>query len=174
MVNCLFLSVQANLDNMLIFFTANDDRTFHEALLRRFPKMDIKPMKPKTVLDALSMTHDGHPYMSSMIDLYCRSISGNLPKPATIQELRQLMDAITVLGDGADWNTLVYQYVTKTPEAHDILSNTPQVDSDKYDADNEKVAVIDADNYGITINDENGNEVLSNMPKISFDIYYRW
>ena len=164
------MSVQANLDNMLIFFTANDDRTFHEALLRRFPKMDIKPMKPKTVLDALSMTHDGHPYMSSMIDLYCRSISGNLPKPATIQELRQLMDAITVLGDGADWNTLVYQYVTKTPEAHDILSNTPQVDSDKYDADNEEVAVIDADNYGITINDENGNEVLSNMPKISFDM----
>ena len=25
------MSVQANLDNMLIFFTANDDRTFHEA-----------------------------------------------------------------------------------------------------------------------------------------------
>ena len=33
-----------------------------------------------------------------------------------------------------------------------------------------KKLVIDADNYGITINDENGNEVLSNMPKISFDM----
>lgn len=162
------MSVNANLDNMLIFFTANDDRTFHEALLRRFPKMDIKPMKPETVLEALSMTHNDHPYMASMIDLYCRSISGGLPKPATIQELRQLMDAIDVLGDGADWNTLVYQYVTKTPENHDILNNTQKVDTDKYDS-NETNAVLNADDYGVDMHFDDGDSITNNMPSICWE-----
>tara|TARA_S200002703_G_scaffold36276_3_gene31407 strand:- start:3205 stop:5289 length:2085 start_codon:yes stop_codon:yes gene_type:complete len=164
------MSVEANLNNMLIFFTANDDRTFHEALLRRFPKMDIKPMKPKTVHEALSMTHEGHPYMSSMIDLYCRSINGRLPKPATIQELRQLMDAIDVLGDGADWNTLVYQYVTKTPENHEMLNNTKKVDTENYDKDSDEYAVLDANDFGIQITETNGKTTMSKMPSISFDM----
>jgi hypothetical protein len=45
-----------------------------------------------------------------------------MSKPATIQEIRQLLDAISFLGDGADWNSLVYQYVTKTPENHQLLT----------------------------------------------------
>mgnify|MGYP003112154410 FL=1 len=160
------MDVDANLDNMLIFITANDDRPFHEALLRRFPKLDVKPMKPTDVLKALSLTHEEHPYMSQMIDLYCRSIDGGLPKPATIQELRQLMDAITELGDGADWDMLVYQYVTKTPESHEILNSTQKVDVEHYDRNFDKKATIDADDYGVEVKSNESEEILSKMPTL--------
>ena len=161
------MDVDANLSNMLIFITANDDRPFHEALLRRFPKLDVQPMKPNNVLKALQLTHNGHPYMSQMIDLYCRSINGNLPKPATIQELRQLMDAITVLGDGADWDMLVYQYVTKTPENHEILNRTSKVDVENYDDAINKKVVIKADDYGVDIQSKgNVEEVEAIMPSL--------
>ena len=161
------MNIDANLDNMLMFFTANDDRPFHEALLRRFPKLDVKPMKPNNVLKALNLTHEGHPYMSQMIDLYCRSVNGNLPKPATIQELRQLMDAISVLGDGADWDMLVYQYVTKTPENHEILNRTRKVDVEKYDNALDKKAIINADDYGVDMQSTgNVEEIEAKMPTL--------
>lgn len=44
-----------------------------------------------------------------------------MPKPATIQELRQLLDAISLLGERADWDSLVFQFVTKTKENHALL-----------------------------------------------------
>ena len=113
--------INANLDNMFIFFTANDERDFHEALLRRFPKIDVDPMAPSLVMSALRLTHDGHPHLSNVIKLYERAVMSGMSKPATIQEIRQLLDAISFLGDGADWNSLVYQYVTKTPENHQLL-----------------------------------------------------
>jgi len=162
------MDVEANLDNMLIFITANDEREFHEALLRRFPKIDVQPLKPHDVVRALSITHDSHPYMSQMIDLYCRSIAGNLPKPATIQELRQLMDAIDELGDGADWDTLVYQYVTKTPENHHLLSGTAKVEDGEFDSRVVKRNdVIKAESYGVDITSKGDmDNVVSKMPSI--------
>ena len=161
------MNVDANLDNMLIFITANDERDFHEALLRRFPKVDVKPMMPGNVLKALSLTHKGHPYMSQMIDLYCRSINGELPKPATIQELRQLMDAISELGDGADWDMLVYQYVTKTPENHELLNRTKKVDLENYDGMFNKKAIINADDYGVDMQSTGDVEdIETKMPSI--------
>ena len=118
------VDVHANLDNMFIFFTANDERDFHEALLRRFPKIDVDPMSPGLVMSALRLTHDGHPHLGNVIKLYERAVMSGMSKPATIQEIRQLLDAISFLGDGADWNSLVYQYVTKTPENHQLLKES--------------------------------------------------
>ena len=116
--------ISANLDNMFIFFTANDERDFHEALLRRFPKIDVELMAPSLVMSALRLTHDGHPHLGNVIKLYERAAMSGMSKPATIQEIRQLLDAISFLGDGADWNSLVYQYVTKTPENHQLLKES--------------------------------------------------
>ena len=119
--------INANLDNMYIFFTANDERDFHEALLRRFPKIDVDPLAPSLVLSALRLTHDGHPHLGNVIKLYERAVMSGMSKPATIQEIRQLLDAISFLGDGADWNSLVYQYITKTPENHTLLKDAEDV-----------------------------------------------
>ena len=112
----------AKFENMMVFFTANDERQFHEAFYRRFPKIDMTPLSPKLVRQALQLTHAENPYIDTMVMLYKRTLAAQLPKAATIQELRQLMDAIDHLGEDADWNTLVYQFVTKTEENHQLLA----------------------------------------------------
>ncbi len=123
--------INANLENMFIFFTANDERDFHEALLRRFPKIDVDPLAPSLVMSALKMTHDGHPHLGNAIKLYERAVVSGMSKPATIQEMRQLLDAITLLGNGSDWDNLVYQYITKTPENHKLLCESKGIEEDK-------------------------------------------
>ena len=137
--------VNANLDNLTIFITANDEREFHEALLRRFPMISVNPIEPADVVTALELTHKNNKLIPQMIDLYTRSISASLPKPATIQELRQLMDAVELLGSSSDWDTLVYQYITKTPENHILLSNQAKVESINID----KLVKLRADDYGV-------------------------
>ena len=137
--------VNANLDNLTIFITANDEREFHEALLRRFPMISVSPIEPADVVTALELTHKSNKLIPQMIDLYTRSISASLPKPATIQELRQLMDAVELLGSSSDWDTLVYQYITKTPENHILLSNQAKVES----IDIDKLVKLRADDYGV-------------------------
>ena len=139
--------VQANLDNLTIFITANDEREFHEALLRRFPMIHVEPIEPVDVVNALSLTHEDNPYMPQMIDLYTRSVAAKLPKPATIQELRQLMDAIDILGSRADWDALVNQYITKTPENHILLANQEKIEK----LDESTLKKIKADDYGVDV-----------------------
>ena len=116
--------VSANLNNMLIFFTSNNERDISEALLRRFPKIDVEPLGTDVVFKALCLTHKGHAHMGNVLSLYEKTLQSEMTKPATIQELRQLLDAITLLNDSSedcDWDTLVYMYVTKTPENHELL-----------------------------------------------------
>ena len=124
--------VKANLDNMIIFFTANDERDFSEALMRRFPKIDLMPLTPTLVNKALKKTHKSSPFRPNAISLYQKCLMADMPKPATIQELRQLLDAITFLGKGADWDTLVYQYITKTEENHSLLSEAEKNEWQDY------------------------------------------
>ncbi len=138
-------NIQANLENLTIFITANDEREFHEALLRRFPMIHVNPLEPVDVVSALKLTHKNNTYIPQMLDLYIRSVAAKLPKPATIQELRQMMDAIDILGSSADWDALVYQYVTKTPENHLMLSRQAKVEG--FDIDS--IACVNADDYGL-------------------------
>ena len=121
-------NIQANLDNMLIFITANDEREFMEALLRRFPKIDVQPLSMNCIKKALELTHKGHKFLPHCMELYARCLMSEMTKPATIQELRQLMDSISELGSGADWDSLVYQFVTKTPENHALLKQFENVE----------------------------------------------
>ena len=161
--------VIANLDNMLIFFTANDERDFQEALLRRFPKIDIEPLMPEIVQTALAMTHANHEHLPNCITLYVKCLMAGIAKPATIQELRQLMDAIKFLGGGADWDSLVYQYVTKTRESHEMLASIESQDIDGYvDKMGSNYTELDSKYYGsfevaIGVNES----VKSKLPKLS-------
>jgi len=154
--------IHANLSNLTIFITANDEREFHEALLRRFPMIHVDPIEPADVVSALRLTHDGNKYIPQMIDLYTRSIQAKLPKPATIQELRQMMDAISVLDDSADWNALVYQYITKTPENHTLLSNQDKVE----EIDVKRIASVNPDDYGVDIVPERSDTDEPQMPHL--------
>ena len=151
----------ANLDNMFIFFTANDERDFHEALLRRFPKIDVDPLAPSLVMSALRLTHDGHPHLGNVIKLYEKAVMSGMSKPATIQEIRQLLDAISFLGDGADWNSLVYQYVTKTPENHDLLK---KAENTTYES-NDTIAELKEINFEGEMSKDNSTKSNVLMPK---------
>ena len=111
----------ADLSRLIVFLTVNIERELSEPLVRRLPKIEFKPLTPSAVYRALKLTHADHPYLYNAIILYERCLLANLPKPATIQELRQFLDAVSTLGDGADWDALVYQFITKTDEAHELL-----------------------------------------------------
>jgi len=154
--------VKANLNNLMIFITANDERDFHEALLRRFPMIQVNPIEPPSVLSALRLTHKDNVYLPQMIDIYTRSIQAKLPKPATIQELRQMMDAINILGNKADWDTLVYQYITKTPENHIMLSEQDKV----KDISIASLIKIEADDYGVDVVPTKSKNEPAEMPDL--------
>ena len=157
--------VKANLDNMIVFFTANDERDFSEALLRRFPKIDLMPLTPTLVNEALKKTHKNSPFRPNAISLYQKCLMADMPKPATIQELRQLLDAITFLGKGADWDTLVYQYITKTEENHSLLSKAEKNEWEDYKQEQKTVLTPEAyiKAFGKDSKESNGVE----MPKMS-------
>jgi len=158
--------IQANLDNMFIFFTANDEREFHEALLRRFPKIDVNPLEPSLVMSALRITHDGHPHLGNAIKLYEKAVMSGMSKPATIQEIRQLLDAISLLGNGADWNSLVYQFITKTPENHSLLKDAQKK---KYSQNNGSIAKLDDAEFEGAVSLDDGEEQEFSMPsKIAY------
>ena len=153
--------INANLDNMFIFFTANDERDFHEALLRRFPKIDIDPLAPSLVMSALRLTHDGHPHLGNVIKLYEKAVMSGMSKPATIQEIRQLLDAISFLGEGADWNSLVYQYVTKTPENHNLLKKAENTTYESIDT----IAELKENSFEGEMSKDNNIKANTLMPK---------
>lgn len=111
----------ADLSRLIVFLTVNIERELSEPLIRRLPKIEFKPLTPSSVHRALLLTHKDHPYLYNAIILYERCLVAKLPKPATIQELRQFLDAITMLGDRAEWDALVYQFITKTDEAQELL-----------------------------------------------------
>ena len=153
--------INANLDNMFIFFTANDEREFHEALLRRFPKIDVNPLNSSLVMSALRLTHDGHPHLGNAIKLYEKAVMSGMSKPATIQEIRQLLDAISFLGKGADWNRLVYQFITKTPENHSLLKDAQ---STEYVPENDNIAELDSKRFEGAIDEKKVEKKKIVMP----------
>lgn len=113
-------SLVANLSNLTVFLPKNDERDLCEPLLRRLPKIDFEPLMPDLVKEALELNteHANHPFLKSAVLLYARCLMAKLSKPCTIQELRQMLDALTLLGEQADWDSLIYQFVTKTHENH--------------------------------------------------------
>lgn len=117
---------RANLRNIALFITSNEERDIAEPLLRRLPRIDIPLPSAALVRQALA-EYAEHPQFEAVIALYERAKRAQLRKPVTIQELRQLLDAITALGPLADWNELVYQFVTKNPEDHAALKEVERV-----------------------------------------------
>lgn len=138
----------ANRDNLLVFVTLNDERELSEPLLRRLPLIELKPPRPFLVNEALRDTHPEHPYIPALVALYQRSLMVHLSKPATIQELRQLLDAITLLGERADWNQLVFQFVTKNWDDHELLKSAEDLPLGKFPDDlGLERPVLEAKNY---------------------------
>jgi len=165
-------TIMANLDNMTIFLTTNNEREFQEPLLRRFPKIDVDPLEPTLVKEALVNTHSNSPHIHSAVEIYVKTVISGMPKPATIQELRQFLDASRFLGKGADWDSLVYQFITKTPENHSILAKiSDEMQSKSLIEDSLKkirrtISKIDPDNFGSYSPDKKGEKIENTGPQM--------
>lgn len=133
--------IQANLDNILVFLTSNEERDIAEPLRRRLPRLDVEMPHPELIREALERSHPGHPYIPAAVMLYARGIKAGLTKPITVQELRQLLDAIDLLQEEADWDELVYTIVTKSPADHYLLKEAEkeEIDYCSYIPDRDKV-----------------------------------
>jgi MoxR-like ATPases len=105
--------IQGNPENLWVFLTSNDEREFSEPLLRRVSVIKLRPLTPKLVKEILRSKGVREDLLDLLIQLYKDTLNAGLRKPATVQELLQLARAIEVLGDKADWSSLVYSYVIK-------------------------------------------------------------
>lgn len=116
---------QARLDNLVCVLTMNYERTLSEPLLRRLPVISFPMPTPDVVEQALRDTHGDSPWLERCVGLYTATVAANLPKPATIQELRQLIDALehTKSDEGVPFDSLVQQFVTKDAEDHRQVCN---------------------------------------------------
>ena len=100
-------------ENLKVGLTSNDMRELSEPLLRRLAVVELKPLSPLIVRQILEMKHPQNPYIDNAVRLYELTLGAGLSKPATVQELDQLLSAIEKLGNRADWNTLVRELVIK-------------------------------------------------------------
>jgi len=115
---------KARLENLVVFLTSNGERELSEPLLRRLPVIGMKPHSPTEIARMLEETHPGHPFMGPAVRLYEAGLlaweRGWSPRPVTIQELRQLLDAVT-LDPSADWGALIDVFIAKTPREREGL-----------------------------------------------------
>ncbi len=147
-----------------VFITMNEERELSEHLIRRLPTIHFSHLSPVLIKEALEKSHPGHPYIPSCIILYQRCLASGMSKPATIQELRQLLDAINLLGDRADWDALVFQFITKTRENHALLKSVEGQSIRREEAEEEIRLNVEA--YEI----EEGEESVQEEPLPKFKL----
>ena len=121
---------QANLDNLLIFFTSNNERDISEPLLRRVKVIEVEHLPVALVADVLKKRYKKNATAMSMIEpvlkLYHTSVNSKMDKPATIQELCDLINDWIVYklqGSEPNWEELVYVNVTKSERNHSALQD---------------------------------------------------
>ena len=128
-VNYGDIQMQADMDHLHVCITLNDERDLSGPAHRRMPYLHFDPLHPSLVRQALIDSHGDHPYIDAAVSLYVRCEVSMMEKSCTIQELQQLLDAISVLGpDDADWDALVLDYVTKDRDNHRLLKKAEDVD----------------------------------------------
>ena len=176
---------QANLDNLIIFFTSNNERDISEPLLRRVKVIEVEHLPVSLVANVLKERYKDNPKANNLIEsvlkLYDTSIRSSMDKPATIQELCDIInDWLTYIDEGKqpDWQELVYINITKNERNHLALQQQISEDlegkSNDSDTFNKK---LDTDyfNKPVTIDDKDEVQV-GFMPKMmelrSFDVSF--
>jgi MoxR-like ATPase len=133
-VNYGDIQVQANMENLYVCITLNDERDLSGPAHRRMPYLHFEPLHPALVREALLQSHGEHPFLEAAVNLYVRCELSMMEKSCTIQELQQLLDAISVLGpEDADWDQLVLDYVTKDRDNHRLLKKAEDIDTADWD-----------------------------------------
>ena len=163
--------VMANQEQLIVFLTLNDERELSEPLLRRLPMLELLPNPTELVHQALKDTHPEHPLLGAAVALYQRSQLVSLSKPVTIQELRQLLDAISLLGEQSDWNRLVFQFITKNWDDHEILKSAEALPagSDPVQLERERVRLNPQAYTGEDLAPSGLEEDFPSLPRVHRD-----
>jgi MoxR-like ATPase len=115
--------IMGNPANLVVFLTSNAEREFSEPLLRRVITIKLQALTPAKMAEVLGKYGVCNEHLPLLVQLYADTQAARLDKPATVQELVQLEQALHVLGESADWDQLVYSFVVKTDEAWEQLTD---------------------------------------------------
>jgi len=173
------VTIEGKKENLVVFFTSNDEREFSEPFLRRIISLYLKPLPTELVYKLLLNQGFKEETAILLSQLYDDTIKAGLRKPATVQELIQLghviergtnasFDALVkalVVKDDDDW----YQYssyVTSRRVLEWAKNQQKDNTSNVVDAYNIE-AEVDSDGNIINEKDENEDkEITVTMPKI--------
>jgi len=106
--------IEGNKDNIYVFLTSNEERTFSEPLLRRVARIELTPINENIVKEMLRRKFD-EKTANVLTRIYTDTLKAELEKPATIQELFQLGQA---LDSGVRLSKLLRTYIIKSD--HDL------------------------------------------------------
>jgi MoxR-like ATPase len=105
----------ADLGKICVFITSNQERDLSPYLERRLPKIYLKAPSAALAAETLKRYKD-HPYFQHALAIYEIASETDLEKPVTLQEIRQFLDALSLLGESADFDDLLKAFVLKASE----------------------------------------------------------
>lgn len=112
---------QGNLDNLIVFLLANEEREMSDFIMRRMPVIYFSELEPQYAVKALSRARLDNPYLSVGYAIY-KSLyqAGNVPKTITVQEIIQLIDRLAATKNITPQalDDLIYQFVSKDVAIH--------------------------------------------------------
>ena len=156
---------QANLDNLIIFFTSNNERDISEPLLRRVKVIEVEHLPVNLVANVLKKRYEkdatGMKMIEPVLKLYYTSMRSNMDKPATIQELCDLInDWIMYTSQNRDpnWEELVYVNITKNERNHLALQKAIKDDEDNKDKEVFDKS-LDSDYFNVAVDIDEDEEV---------------
>ena len=88
------VKLQARLENLTVFICTNLDRELSEPLQRRLPVVDLGHPTIEVMHRILSQTVPDSLFIQQAVKIYAQTIEAGLAKPATAQELIQLLHAL--------------------------------------------------------------------------------
>jgi len=119
------IKARVPLDRLIVFITTNEERDISEPLRRRLCRIELPPLPIEAIERLLVQSHPNHPLLPLALQLYRFSLHPKMPRPFSLQELRQFLSAATQCGPTSLSNnrldTLIYQFLTKSREAHTVL-----------------------------------------------------
>jgi len=102
-------------DNLIVFITSNDDRSFSEPLMRRVISIYLDHIPPSTVLSILKSKLGDEHLAQLLTQVYLDTIEAGLRKPATIEELER-MGRVIKANPKVPFNELLKSFVVKDPD----------------------------------------------------------
>jgi phosphate uptake regulator len=116
--------IVGNPRNLVVFLTSNDFRDFSDPLMRRVITIFFTVLDPAKVREfLLRKFHDDEMLVDFLVHIYEQSLSLNLRKPITIQELYQLGYALKMYPD-ANIYELIKSFIAKDLRDLDKIYNS--------------------------------------------------